>query len=164
MRIDSIILYNKNGEQRKLSFKDGVNIIAGTRNTGKFAIIPIIEYCLGNSELNSVVRDNVAFYAVIYQFFDRQIIVAKPEPRENRIVESKAFYKEEQNIIVPTLTELRNNLDTNDAIVKNKLSQLLDIDSFFSIQDTLFLLFQDKQTNEFRRNFMMFPERPYSVN
>jgi len=149
MHIDSIILYNENGEQRKLSFKDGVNIIAGTRNTGKFAIIPIIEYCLGNSELNivgSVVRDNVAFYAVIYQFSDRQVIVAKPEPRENRIVESRAFYKEEQNIVIPTLTELRNNLDTYDAIVKNKLSQLLEIDSLFSIQDTLFLLFQDKQT------------------
>ncbi|EDN70469.1 conserved hypothetical protein [Beggiatoa sp. PS] len=149
MRIHSIILYNEKGEHRKLSFKEGVNIIAGTQNTGKSAIITIIEYCLGNSELNikdSTVSENVVFYAVIYQLSDRQVIVAKPKPPENRTTEPRAFYKEEQNIVIPTLTELRNNIDTNDTVVKKKLSQLLDITYPFSIQDTLFLLFQDKQT------------------
>jgi len=157
MRIDSIILYNENGEHRKLSFKDGVNIIAGTKNTGKFAIIPIIEYCLGHSNLNivgSVVRENVAFYAVIYQFYDRQIIIAKPKPLENRATESRTFYKEEQSIVIPTLTELRNNLDTDDTVVGRKLSDLLGIKSPFSIQDTFFLLFQDKQTID--RNDIIF--------
>lgn len=157
MRINSIILYNENGEHRELSFKEGVNIIAGTKNTGKFAIIPIIEYCLGNSKLNivgSVVRENVAFYAVIYQFSDRQVIVAKPKPIENRAAESRAFYQEKQSIVIPTLTELRNNLDTDDTAVKNKLSHLLGIEAPFSIQDTFFLLFQDKQTID--RNDIIF--------
>lgn len=157
MRIDSIILYNKNGEHRKLSFKDGVNIIAGTKNTGKFAIIPIIEYCLGYSNLNivgSVVRENVAFYAVIYQFDDRQVIIAKPKPIEYSRTESRTFYKEEQSIVIPTLTELHNNLDSNDTVVGNKLSHLLGIKPPFSIQDTFFLLFQDKQTID--RNDIIF--------
>jgi translation elongation factor EF-1beta len=157
MRINSIILYNENGKHRELSFKEGVNIITGTKNTGKFAIIPIIEYCLGNSKLNivgSVVRENVAFYAVIYQFSDRQVIIAKPKPLENRATGSRVFYKEEQSIVIPTLTELRNNLDTDDTVVKNKLSHLLGIKPPFSIQDTFFLLFQDKQTID--RNDIIF--------
>ncbi len=157
MRIDSIILYNENGEHRKLSFKDGVNIIAGTKNTGKFAIIPIIEYCLGYSNLNivgSVVRENVAFYAVIYQFDDRQVIIAKPKPLEYSLTESRTFYKEEQSIVIPTLTELRNKLDSNDTVVGHKLSHLLGIKPPFSIQDTFFLLFQDKQTID--RNDIIF--------
>ncbi len=160
MRINSIILYNENGEHRELSFKEGVNIITGTKNTGKFAIIPIIEYCLGNSKLNivgSVVRENVAFYAVIYQFSDRQVIIAKPKPIENRVTKSRAFYKEGQSIVIPTLTELRNNLDTDDTVVKNKLSHLLGIESPFSIQDTFFLLFQDKQTID-RNNIIFYQQ------
>jgi len=157
MRIDSIILYNENGEHRKLSFKDGVNIIAGTKNTGKFAIIPIIEYCLGYSNLNivgSVVRENVAFYAVIYQFDDKQVIIAKPKPIKYSVIESRTFYKEEQSIVIPTLTELGNNLDTDDTDVRRKLSYLLGIKPPFSIQDTFFLLFQDKQTID--RNDIIF--------
>lgn len=51
--IDSVILWPKKSgfTYRKVDFTpDKVNIITGASRTGKSAIIPIIDYCLGSSK------------------------------------------------------------------------------------------------------------------
>ena len=59
MQIKSIVLYNAAGKTRELSFKTGaVNIISGESNTGKSALIDIVEYCLGRSEFEVSGRNN----------------------------------------------------------------------------------------------------------
>ena len=48
--IDKVVLWPKKSEQsfRTVDFKsDKINIITGASRTGKSAIIPIIDYCLG---------------------------------------------------------------------------------------------------------------------
>lgn len=52
-QIKEIVLWPKNGslEPRRLPFEKGkVNVISGGSRTGKSAIIPIIDYCLGSKK------------------------------------------------------------------------------------------------------------------
>ena len=61
LQIKQIALYNVKGAVRVLNFSLGkVNIITGKSNTGKSALIDIVEYCLGRSTFNvpeGVIRD-----------------------------------------------------------------------------------------------------------
>jgi hypothetical protein len=72
MKISSIHIYSHDGQRRDLRFKvDGLNVITGRSSTGKSALSEIIEYCMGRSSFNvpeGVIRDKVAWFAVIYQF------------------------------------------------------------------------------------------------
>src|SRR5437763_663229 len=83
MQIKSIILYNANGQTRTINFRLGaVNIISGRFNTGKSAILQIVEYCLGNAEFeipDGVIHQDVAWYGVLYQVNRHEVFVAKPK-------------------------------------------------------------------------------------
>ncbi|OQW95655.1 MAG: hypothetical protein BWK79_01705 [Beggiatoa sp. IS2] len=148
MQIKSIMIYNKRGQCRRLDFKQGeVNIIAGEQKTGKSAIIPIIDYCLGNPTLNifsGVVTDIVDFYAVLYQLTDKQVLVAKPSTRGKK--QSQVYYEEATEIHLPENSEkFRKNLNVDDEMVIQKLSRLLEISTTeISIRDTTVFLFQEK--------------------
>src|SRR5882762_3110104 len=88
MQLRSIILYNRAGAIRELNFTRGVvNIITGRSLTGKSAIVEIIDYCLGRSTFlipEGVIRDTVAWYAVIFSFGDgTEVLIAKPTPKLN---------------------------------------------------------------------------------
>ena len=84
MKISSIHIYSHDGQRRDLRFKvNGLNVITGRSSTGKSALSEIIEYCMGRSSFNvpeGVIRDKVAWFAVIYQFENEQVMVAKPTP------------------------------------------------------------------------------------
>ena len=51
-QILNIVLYGKkDGQVRSIAFKpNAVNIIVGEKQTGKSALIPIVDYCLGHPE------------------------------------------------------------------------------------------------------------------
>src|SRR5690606_9453794 len=84
MKISSSHIYSHDGQRRDLRFKvDGLNVITGRSSTSKSALSEIIEYCMGRSTFNvpeGVIRDKVAWFAVIYQFEKEQVLVAKPTP------------------------------------------------------------------------------------
>ena len=84
MKIKSIHIYSHDGQRRDLQFKvDGLNVITGRSSTGKSALSEIIEYCMGRSTFNvpeGIIRDKVAWFAVIYQFPQEQVLIAKPTP------------------------------------------------------------------------------------
>jgi hypothetical protein len=157
MQIKSIILYNFQGEQRRLDFELGcVNLLTGDSDTGKSAIIPIISYCLGNSEFEipeGVIRENVAWYAVLYQVDDIKVLVAKPKPEHGNI-ERNAFYKDGKEIDIPDFNELiinRNNtVDELSTLLRKSLNlsnltstQIEDLQ--IGIDNTHFYLFQEKE-------------------
>lgn len=64
-----IALWMKNGAVRRLDFEPGkINVITGGSNTGKTALLDIIDYCLfastaGISE--SVINENVSWYGIV---------------------------------------------------------------------------------------------------
>lgn len=129
MKIVSIHIYGHEGQRRDLWFNvDGLNVITGRSSTGKSAISDIIEYCMGRSSFHvaeGVITDKVAWYAVIYQFQEEQVLVAKPTPPDGGASCSTAMLRRGTKVTVPEYKELAANTD-DDSIVE-LLSRMLGI-------------------------------------
>lgn len=76
--INSIILWPRNAEHspRCLSFNsEAVNIITGASRTGKSALIPIIDYCLGSDKCTipvDIIRDACSWFGVLFDMANEQ--------------------------------------------------------------------------------------------
>ena len=120
MQIRAIYLYNKHGDIRKLEFKLGsVNIITGRSETGKSAIISIIEYCLGRSTYNvpdSKYFNSIEWFGVHYVMNDLEIFIAKPRPKNGENSYSDAYFFQGKNISPPLYEQLSIN-SNDDSIV-----------------------------------------------
>lgn len=129
MKICSIHIYSHDGQRRDLRFKvDGLNVITGRSSTGKSALSEIIEYCMGRSSFNvpeGVIRDKVAWFAVIYQFENEQVLVAKPTPTTGGASCSTAMLRRGTQLEAPSFKELEVN--TDDETIVELLSRLLGI-------------------------------------
>lgn len=128
MKIKSIHIYSFDGRRRDLLFHDGLNVITGRSSTGKSALADIIEYCMGRSTFNvpeGIIRDRVAWFAVIYQFGGEQVLVAKPSPGSGRSSCSTTMVRRAAEIAPPAFQELIINDD--DDGVERLLSRLLGI-------------------------------------
>lgn len=129
MKIRSIHIYSHDGQRRDLQFKvEGLNVITGRSSTGKSALSEIIEYCMGRSTFNvpeGVIRDMVAWFAVIYQFETEQVLVAKPTPPGGGVSCSTVMLRRGTELQAPGFEDLAVNTD-DDSIVE-LLSRLLGI-------------------------------------
>lgn len=129
MKIRSIHIYSHDGQRRDLRFKvDGLNVITGRSSTGKSALSEIIEYCMGRSSFNvpeGVIRDQVAWFAVIYQLEKEQVLVAKPTPPGGGASCSTVMLRRGAQLQEPEFKDLAINTD-DDSIVE-LLSRLLGI-------------------------------------
>lgn len=129
MKIKSIHIYSHDGQRRDLQFRvNGLNVITGRSSTGKSALSEIIEYCMGRSSFNvpeGIIRDTVAWFAVIYQFEYEQVLIAKPTPSGGGSSCSIAMLRRGAELQAPSFEELAVNVD-DDAIV-TLLSRLLGI-------------------------------------
>jgi hypothetical protein len=71
--IDTIIIWPKKSgfKYRKLKFVDNkINVITGASRTGKSAIIPIIDYCLGSGKCTipvDTIRNACDWFGVLFQ-------------------------------------------------------------------------------------------------
>lgn len=129
MKIKSIHVYSHDGRRRDVIFTvNGLNVITGRSSTGKSALSDIVEYCMGRSTFNvaeGVIRDKVAWFAVIYQFSGEQILIAKPTPGAKATSCSTALIRRGASLDPPVHEELRPNAD--DETVVGLLTQLLGI-------------------------------------
>lgn len=129
MKISSIHIYSHDGRRRDLRFKvDGLNVITGRSSTGKSALSDIVEYCMGRSSFHvadGVITDKVVWFAVIYQFHEEQVLVAKPTPPSGGASCSTAMVRRGTRLAVPEFKDLATNTD-DDTIVA-LLSRLLGI-------------------------------------
>ena len=100
-QIKKIILWPNNPEfsPREVSFKlNKVNVITGASRTGKSAIIPIIDYCLGSTHCSipiDTIRDHVSWYGVVLQFDNEQILIARKVPSGTKSSNEFYWYKAE---------------------------------------------------------------------
>jgi hypothetical protein len=83
LQIENIIIWPKNPEfePQILTFKTGkLNIIYGFSQTGKSAIIPIIDYCLGSS-LNKIpvghIRNYSAWFGVVLNISGTKVLIIR---------------------------------------------------------------------------------------
>lgn len=129
MKISSIHIYSRDGRRRDLRFKvDGLNVVTGRSSTGKSALSEIIEYCMGRSSFNvpeGVIRDKVAWFTVIYQFENEQVLVAKPTPPNGGASCSTAMLRRGSQLEALEFNELAVNTDDNSIV--ELLSRLLGI-------------------------------------
>ncbi len=85
---------DENTYRRELKFEeDKVNVITGESNTGKTAILHIVDYCLFASKhkiSESKINENVAWYGINLKINDKHYTVARKSP--NRTNTSSEYY------------------------------------------------------------------------
>lgn len=62
---------------------DKINIITGASRTGKSAIIPIIDYCLGSGKCTipvDTIRNACAWFGVLFNLENEQLLLCRREP------------------------------------------------------------------------------------
>ena len=122
-QIEKLIIWPKNTAYlpRELTFKLGtVNVITGASRTGKTAIIPIIDYCLGSETCSipiEIIRDSAAWYGIIVYTKNERILLARKVPEGKRV--SQEFYVQRGSTInIPTVINSENqNLDGTKQIL-----------------------------------------------
>ncbi|MFQ9621890.1 MAG: hypothetical protein ACLR17_05860 [Enterobacteriaceae bacterium] len=129
MKIKSIHVYSHDGQRRDLQFKvNGLNVITGRSSTGKSALSEIIEYCMGRSTFNvpeGIIRDKVSWFAVIYQFSQEQVLIAKPTPNAGATSCGTVMLRRGNELTAPNFKDL--SVNTDDDSVVALLSRLLGI-------------------------------------
>lgn len=124
--IKEIILWSKNSnfKPRRLQFELGkVNVISGASRTGKSAIIPIIDYCLGSGKCRipvKTIRDSCEWFGILVQTEMGQKLFARREPGFQKF-SSEMFVLEEKEIIIPDNISFKN---TRSDSVKRSLDEL----------------------------------------
>ena len=110
LQILDVVLYSNDGRRRQLSFRPGaLNIITGKSRTGKSALVPIIDYCLGSKECNvpeGVIRDHVAWYGLRLVAGSEQHFVARRAPYFGRATTNAAYHIVGGEVRLPEPEEL----------------------------------------------------------
>jgi hypothetical protein len=112
-QIEKLIIWPKKTQfpPREIDFHLGrVNVITGASRTGKTAIIPIIDYCLGSANCSipiDEIRDNAAWYGVIVVTEYEKILFARKVPDRNT-VSFEYFFSREKSILIPNSIEVAN--------------------------------------------------------
>ena len=155
--INSIILWPRNAEHspRCLSFNsEAVNIITGASRTGKSALIPIIDYCLGSDKCTipvDIIRDACSWFGVLFDMANEQMLLCRREPG-NKGSTDDMFLLRDKSVAIPEQIEK----NTNVTSIKNLLNELFGM-SFLEL---------DPDAGVFRpsyRDFMAFLFQPQNI-
>jgi DNA repair ATPase RecN len=140
MRFDiaKVILWPKDGTRpvRTVQFESGrLNIISGVSRTGKSAIIPIIDYCLGSNKCTiptGIIRRKTAWFGVVVRTDEGEKLFARREPEQQQATDDMHITEATENIVIPPTIE--KNV-TRDA-VKQRLDHLAGLTKLsFSVDD-----------------------------
>lgn len=173
MQIRTISLYGKNGLRRDVNFELGtVNIITGASKRGKTSLIDIVEYCLGASECTikeGHIRQTVDWYAVLLQFPDCQIFIARAAPLPGVKANSAAHMVIANEVTIPIRNEISNstNIDSVVSFLTSKVGvpeQITEVpegqtrsEVKISFRHSRYYLFQSQ--NEIANNEILFHQQ-----
>lgn len=155
--IKSVILWSKKPDMtpRVVPFEaQKVNIITGASRTGKSALIPIIDYCLGSDKCTipvDIIRNACSWFGVLFQLNNEQLLLCRREPGSN-ISTGDMFILRDTKIDIP------ENITKNTTLIsiKGMLNELFGISS----------LELDLDAGVFRpsyRDFMAFLFQPQNI-
>lgn len=100
---------------RIVKFEPGVvNVITGASRTGKSAIIPIIDYCLGSGECSipiDTIRDNASWYGIQVRTAIEDLLICRRVPQGNT-VSNEFFLLRGIGDEIPTTIEANERLDS----------------------------------------------------
>jgi hypothetical protein len=113
-----VVLYGGPGRVRTLSLHQGVSVITGASNTGKSALIDIIDYCLGSSQCGipvGAIRQAVRWYGVRLDLGTEQMFVTRREPGEHA-ASSDVYLERGKSPATPSFEQLRANSNVDTLI------------------------------------------------
>ncbi len=122
----SVVLWPRDSghKPRIVEFAPGcVNVITGASKTGKTAIVPIIDYCMGAEKCAipvETIRNCTSWFGVVVQTTRGQLLLARREPGVQKST-SDMFVIEAERVVVPDVITEKNT--TADA-VKHRLDEL----------------------------------------
>ncbi|MBT9491830.1 MAG: DUF3732 domain-containing protein [Paucibacter sp.] len=125
-QIRSIVLWPRNPAfgPRRLRFDLGkVNVISGASRTGKSAVIPIIDYCLGSSTCSipvNTIRKYCEWFGVIVATDQGDKLLARREPGAQRSTDDMFLMEAASIVDIPQ----RIAKNTNSDAVKRLLDDL----------------------------------------
>jgi len=132
-QIREVILWpRRNGfSPRRLPFELGkVNVITGASKTGKSAIIPIIDYCLGSDKCTipvNTIRDACSWFGIVIQTAGAQWLIARREPGEQKST-GDMFIRRAPIVEVPETVPAPNTSVDKIKIDFNELAGLTSLD------------------------------------
>lgn len=134
-QIEKIILWPK---KIQYSYKtvdfccDKINVITGASRTGKSAIIPIIDYCLGDGNCQipvNTIRDACSWFGVIVKVDGKRLLLARREPEQQKSTDDMMLIEGEE-ITIPdiptkntTCKNVRRHLDELARVTFLKIGQ-----------------------------------------
>jgi len=125
-QIKSLILWPRTDTRkpRVVTFAEGkLNVITGASKTGKSAVIPIIDYCLGSERCAvpvKTIRDACSWFGVVIGTSEGEKLLARREPGTQQST-GDMFLLEAEKVEIPNAIAERNS--TVDA-VKRMLDKL----------------------------------------
>lgn len=135
-QILEIILWSKDSSHkpRRVEFKPGVvNVISGVSRTGKSAIIPIIDYCLGADKCTipvNTIRDACSWFGVLVDTIHGQKLFARREPGIQKTT-GDMFMLEGREIEIPHKIESKNTTSESVKRILDELAGLSALDFDF---------------------------------
>lgn len=135
---EKITLWLKNGKKREIIFhKNKVNVLTGESNTGKSAILQIIDYCLFSSTLNiseDKINENVMWYGITFNINNNTYTIARKSLEFRRPTNEYYFSSTGETPTTPTanidesslklLLESDFNIDSNATIAYGGAKQI----------------------------------------
>lgn len=125
-QLKHIVLWSRRSDlkPRRVAFRPGcVNIISGASKTGKSAIIPIIDYCLGSDRCAvpvETIRNACGWFGILVETEEGQKLFARREPGEQKST-GDMYVLEGKELEIPDRIEGKNaNVDS----VKARLDEL----------------------------------------
>lgn len=159
-QIRQVLLWRRGGGGRRaVKFEPGmVNVISGASKTGKSAMIPIIDYCLGSDRCSipsGVIRDSCEWFGLLIDTVEGPKLIARREPGDQRQT-GDMFVIESNDIEIPDRIEEKNS---NSAIVKAMLDRVAGLSN---------LSFDPDSENGYRarpsfRDLMAFTFQPQNI-
>ena len=127
-QIEKVILWSRKKEfgYKTIDFDLGkVNVITGASRTGKSAIIPIIDYCLGAGSCSipvKVIRNACNWFGVLVKLDGSQMLLARKEP-EGKVTSNDMMFIRGKNIKIPDRPE-KNSTRENVILELDEAAKL----------------------------------------
>jgi hypothetical protein len=102
--LQAIVIEGRQGKQRRLEFRPGVNIITGSGSKGKSTVLHIIAYCLGADRCDiplGKTRDYASWYFLVLNVGKGRVVIGRKAPAVGADLSDQAYYAYGSTPLVP---------------------------------------------------------------
>ncbi|MFJ3221578.1 DUF3732 domain-containing protein [Kitasatospora sp. NPDC086801] len=133
MHLLALALYHRDGrpDPRVIRFRPGaLNILTGESETGKSAVLGIVEYCLGRQIFtlpDGVITNTTGWYALLVQVGPTRLFLGRPNPT-GASTNKAMLVIGDHTLDLPTADQMHVNADA--AAIRAELSARIGIEDF----------------------------------